>query len=447
MVSKRTQELIQADLEHHVHPFWIVGQKVDFVFEKAHGIYLVDTEGKEYIDLSSQLVCSNLGHHCQEIIDAVKEALDQIDYITSFFRQTNVYAVELSQKLAKITPGDLRYFYYTCGGSEAVDTALKIARAYWYLKGQAGKYKIMSLYNCYHGLAGYSNYVTGLGGGMMHNPFGPPPTGFLRVPSYYDYRSMFGDVPDSAMLSVDFMEKVILEEGPASIAAFIAEPILGSSGSIEPPPQWWSRVMEICKKYDILLITDEVMTGFARTGKMFASEYWDIKPDIMTMAKGITNATIPFGGVAFSDEVYSAFEGKPFPHGFTYAAHPIGCAASIATIDYYLTNNVAENAAKVGEHIKQRLEAEFLPLPCVGLVEGRGVFQAIELVNDKESKTPISQKVLAEFHKKLFDNGIWTRIQGPASNRLQVCPPCTITMEEADKALDILKPIISELKP
>ncbi|MBW2084559.1 MAG: aspartate aminotransferase family protein [Deltaproteobacteria bacterium] len=447
MVSKRTQELIQADLEHHVHPFWTVGQKVDFVFEKAHGIYLVDTEGKEYIDLSSQLVCSNLGHHCQEIIDAVKEALDKIDYITSFFRQTHVYAVELSQKLAKITPGGLRYFYYTCGGSEAVDTALKIARAYWYLKGQAGKYKIMSLYNCYHGLAGYSNYVTGLGGGMFHNPFGPPPTGFLRVPSYYDYRSMFGDVPDSAMLSVDFMEKIIQEEGAASIAAFIAEPILGSSGSIEPPPQWWSRVMEICKKYDILLITDEVMTGFARTGKMFASEHWDIKPDIMTMAKGITNATIPFGGVAFSDEVYSAFEGNMFPHGFTYAAHPIGCAASIATIDYYLKNNVAENAAKVGKHIKERLETEFLPLPCVGLVEGRGVFQAIELVNDKESRAPVRQKVIAEFLQKLFDNGIWTRIQGPAGNRLQICPPCTITMEEADKALDILRPIITELKP
>lgn len=447
MVSKRTQELIQADKEHLVHPWWSVGRNVQIVFEKSHGIYQVDTEGKEYIDLASQLVCCNLGHHCQEIIDAVKEALDKIDYATSFFGQTSVYAVELSQKLAKITPGGLRYFYYTCGGSESVDSALKIARAYWYLKGQAGKYKIISLYNCYHGLSGYSTYVTGLGGGMMHNPFGPPPTGFLRVPSYYSYRSMFGDVPDSAMMSARFIEKIILEEGPASIAAFIAEPILGSAGHIEPPPEWWSMVMEICKKYDILLIVDEVMTGFCRTGKMFASEHWDIKPDIVTMAKGITNATIPFGGVAFSDEVYSAFEGKPFPHGFTYAAHPIGCAAAIATIDYYLKNNVAENAAKVGKHIKERLETEFLPLPCVGQVEGRGVFQAIELVNDKESRTPIRRQVVAELLQKLFDSGIWTRIQGPAGNRLEICPPCIITMEEADKALDILYPVIANVKP
>lgn len=447
MLSKRTQDLIQADKEHHVHPWWIVGQEVSAVFEEAHGIYLVDTEGKEYIDLASQLVCCNLGHHCQEIIDAVTEALDKIDYTTSFFGQTNVYAVELSRKLAKITPGGLRYFYYTSGGSESIDTALKIARAYWYFKGQAGKYKILSLYNCYHGLSGYSNYVTGLGGGSMHNPFGPAPTGFLRVPSYYDYRSMFGDAPDSAMLSARFLEKVILEEGPASIAAFIAEPILGSAGNIEPPPQWWPMVMEICKKYDILLITDEVMTGFARTGKMFASENWDIKPDIMTMAKGITNATIPFGGVAFSDEVYSAFEGKPFPHGFTYLAHPIGCAAAIATIDYCLKNKVAENADEVGKHIKERLETELLPLPYVGVVEGRGVFQAIELVQNKETKEPISREAGVELKQELFDNGIWTRIQGTAGNRVQVCPPCTITMEEADKALDILQTIIAEFKP
>ncbi len=447
MVSKRTQELIQADKEHNVHPWWLVGQEVSSVFEKAHGIYLEDTEGKEYIDLTSQLVCCNLGHHVQEISDAITAALDKIDYVTSFFGQTNVYAVELSQKLAKITPEGLGHFYYTCGGSESVDTAIKIARAYWYFKEQAGKYKIISLYDCYHGLGGYSTHVTGIGGGMLHNPFGPPPVGFLRVPSHYSYRSMFGDAPDSAMLSAQFLERIILQEGAASIAAFIAEPILGSSIVIEPPPEWWSMVVEICKKHNILLIVDEVMTGFCRTGKMFASEHFNLKPDIMTMAKGITAAVLPFGGVAFNDEVYSAFEGKPFPHGFTYMAHPVCCAASIATIDYYLKNKVAENAAKVGKHIKERLETEFLPLPCVSLVEGRGVFQAIELVIDKENKTPITMEQSRELLQKLFDSGIWTRIGGPAGNRLQICPPCIITVEEADKALDIIKPLIAELKP
>ncbi len=447
MVSKRTQELIQADKEHQVHPWWMVGQEVNLVLEKAHGIYLTDTEGKEYIDLSSQLVCTNLGHHVQEIIDAVKDALDKIDYVTSFSGQTNVYAVELSKKLAEITPEGLGHFYYTCGGSESVDSAIKIARAYWYFKEQASKYKIISLYDCYHGLGGYSTYVTGTGGGMMHNPFGPPPTGYLRVPSYYSYRSMFGDAPNSAVLSAEFMEKVIMQEGPSSIAAIIAEPILGSSGCIEPPDEWWSMVTEICKKHNILLIVDEVMTGFCRTGKMFASEHWNLKPDIMTMAKGITGAVLPFGGVAFNDEVYSAFEGNLFPHGFTYAAHPVCCAASIATIDYYLKNKVAEHATEVGKHIKKRLETEFLPLPCVALVEGRGVFQAIELVADKESKTPIAREQSVGLMRKLLESGIWTRIQGPAFNRMQICPPCIITVEEADKALDIVKSLLVEFKP
>jgi putrescine---pyruvate transaminase len=447
MTSKRTQELIRKDKEHQVHPWWVVGQEIGRVFEKGHGIYLVDTEGKEYMDLASQLVCTNLGHHSPEIIQAITAALDKIHYVTNFYGQTNVYAVELSQKLAQITPGGLKRFYYTCGGSESTDTALKLARAYWYFKGQAGKYKIISLYDSYHGLSGYSINVTGLGGGRMHNPFGPAPAGFLRVPSYYDYRSMFGDVPEAAVLSARFMEKVIQQEGAATVAAIIAEPILGSGGHSVPPDEWWAVVTEICKKYNILLIVDEVMTGFCRTGKMFASEHWNLKPDILTMAKGITAAVLPFGAVAFSDEVYSAFEGKPFPHGFTYSAHPVCCAASIATIDTYLKNGIAENAAEVGRHIKKRLENEFLPLPCVGQHDGLGLFQAIELVTDKKSKNPISIVQNGMLTQKLYEKGIWTRIQGPNLNRMEICPPCTITVQEADKALDIIRPLLAEFKP
>jgi adenosylmethionine-8-amino-7-oxononanoate aminotransferase len=447
MTTRRTQELIRADKEHQVHPWWVVGQEISKVFEKGHGIYLVDTEGQEYMDFASQLVCSNLGHHCPEIIEAITAALDKLHYVTNFYGQTNVYAAELGQKLAQIMPGGLKRFYYTCGGSESNDTAIKLARAYWYFKGQAGKYKIISLYDSYHGLSGYSINLTGLGGGRMHSPFGPAPSGFLKVPSYYDYRSMFGEVSNSAVLSAQFMEKVIQQEGAASIAAIIAEPILGSAGHIEPPKEWWTLVTEIAKKHNILLIVDEVMTGFCRTGKMFASEHWDLQPDIMTMAKGITAAVLPFGGVAFSEEVYSAFEGKPFPHGFTYTGHPVCCAASIATIDYYLKHKVAENAAKIGDHIEKRLEEEFLPLPCVGTHGGRGLFQAIELVTDKGTKKPISIEQNGMLTKKLYEKGVWTRIQGPNLNRLEICPPCTITREETDKGLDIIKSILVEFKP
>ena len=447
MTSERTKELLQADLEHVVHPFCVVGENLGIVFEKSHGIYLVDTEGKEYIDLSSQLVCCNLGHNCRAIVDAVIEALGNIDYVTSFYGATNTYAIELSQKLAKLTPAGLRYFLYTSGGSESVDSALKIARSYWYSKGQANKYKIISLYHGYHGLSGSSTYVTGLGAGAINNPFGPPPVGFVRVPSYYSYRSMFGDVPDSGMLSARLLESVIWEEGPDSIAAFIAEPIMGSAGCIEPPPEWWPTVMEICKRHNILLIIDEVMTGFARTGKMFASEHWDIRPDIMTMAKGISGTVIPFGAVAFSDEVYSAFKGKLFMHGFTYTGHPIGCAAAIAAIDYYVQEKLVEHAADLGKHIRQRLENEFLPLPCIGMVEGRGLFQAIELVEDKESRRPLRRDLREGLWHKLLENGIFTRLVGPRTNRIQICPPCVITREETDKALDVLLSLMAAIKP
>jgi len=447
MVSKRTQELLQADIDHVMHPFNVMGQNKGMVIEKAHGIYLVDTEGKEYIDFSSQLVCCNLGHRRQEIIDAITEALNKIDYVTCFYGVTNPYVIELSQKLSKLTPGDLNHFLFTCGGSESTDSAMKLARLYWSNRGLAGKYKIISLYNSYHGLAGVSTYVTGTGHGPLQNPFGPAPPGFIRIPPFYSYRCMFGDVPDCGAVSARLLEEVILAEGPESIAAFIAEPILGAGGMIDPPPDWWPMVVEICKKHDILLIVDEVMSGFARSGKMFASEHWNIKGDIMTMAKGITNAVLPFGAVAINDKVYEALNGKLFLHGFTYCGHPIPSAAACATLDIYLRDKVAENAARVGKHMKQRLEAEFLSLPCVGNIDGRGVFQAIELVNDKESKTPIDPVVKEELWKKLFDAGIFTRITGWLANRMQFCPPCTITIDEVDKALDIIQPLIAALKP
>jgi len=352
----------------------------------------------------------------------------------------------VSQKLAKLTPGDLNHFHYTSGGSEAIDTVIKFARMYWSRKGLAGKYKIISLYSSYHGSAGVSTNVTGLGRGMMQNPFGPVAPGFIHVPPPYSYRSMFGDVPDCGQTSIYFLEEIIKAEGPESIAAFIAEPILGAAGFIEPPAQWWPQVAAICKKYGILLIVDEVMSGFARTGKMFACEHWNIKGDLMTMAKGIVNSALPFGAVALSDEVYDVLKDAFLMHGFTYSGNPLSAAASSAALDIYVRDKVVENAAKVGNHIKKRLEAEFLPLPSVGCIDGRGMFQALELVKDKESKEPIDTDVKEELWQKMFDAGLFARVAGWLGNRVFISPPCTMTMEEADKTLDILKTLIVELK-
>jgi len=447
MVTKRTQELLKADAEKVVHGMYTVGRNMGIVMEKAHGIYLVDTEGKKYIDLSSQLICVNLGHRRQEIIDAVTKAMNEIDFVTTFFGVTNPYIIEVSEKLAKLTPGDLNHFHFTSGGGEAVDSAVKLARFYWNRKGLAGKYKIISLYASYHGSAGISTNVTGLGRGANQNPFGPVSPGFVHVAPPYSYRCMFGDVPDCGQTSIDYLESVIQAEGPESIAAFIAEPIMGAAGMIEPPPKWWPQVAELCKKYDILLIVDEIMSGFARSGKMFACEHWGVKGDMMTMAKGIVNSALPFAAVALNDKVYDVLKDNMLSHGFTYSGHPIAAAASSAALDIYVRDNVVENAAKVGKHIKQRLEAEFVPLPCVAYADGRGVFQALELVTDKKTKEPIDQQMKDKFWQDLFDAGIFTRVIGWRGNRLFICPPCVITIEEADKVLDIIKPLVAGLKP
>ena len=448
MSSKRTEELIQADREHLIHPYIVVGQTTGIIIEEAHGIYLVDTEGKEYMDMSGQLVCSNLGHRRPELMDAIRQTIDKIDYQHIFFGHSHVYAIELADKLAKLTPGDLNHFFFTSGGSESTDSALKIARLYWGNMGMAGKYKIISMYNSYHGVSGMSTYVSGLGRGALQNPFGPVSPGYIRVPSYYAYRSMFGDVPDTGRMSTDFLEQIIQAEGPESIAAFIAEPVMGPGGSIDPPPDWWPIVREICTKYDVLLIVDEVMTGFCRTGKMFAQEHWGIQGDLMTMAKGLTGAVMPMGGVAISDKVYEGLKDKWFRHGFTYTGHPISCAVASTALDVYVKDRVAENAARVGAHMKQRLKDEFLPLPCVGDISGLGLHLGIELVNDKQSKAPLDIEVQNELRRKVFDAGIFMRIgERWLGNRIFLTPPCVITMEEADKALDIMKPLFAALKP
>jgi adenosylmethionine-8-amino-7-oxononanoate aminotransferase len=447
MVSKRTQKLLKSDAEKIVHGMYTVGQNMGIVIDKAKGIYIYDTEGKEYIDLSSQLICVNLGHRRQEITDAITKALNEIDFVTTFFGVTNPYIIEVSEKLAKLTPGDLNHFHFTSGGAEAVDSAVKLARFYWSRKGLAGKYKIISLYASYHGSAGISTNVTGLGRGANQNPFGPVAPGFVHVAPPYSYRCMFGDVPDCCQASLDYLESVIQAEGPESIAAFIAESIMGAAGMIEFPPGWWPKVAELCKKYDILLIVDEIMSGFARTGKMFCCEHWGVKGDMMTMAKGIVNSALPFAALAMSDEVYDVIKDNMLSHGFTYSGHPIAAAASSAALDIYVRDKVVENSARVGDHIKKRLEAEFVPLPSVAYADGRGCFQALELVTDKKSREPISPQTRDKFWQELFQAGIFTRVIGWRGNRLFICPPCVITIEEADKTLDIIKPLVAGLKP
>lgn len=447
MPSKETEELLKWDQEHLMHTAWpIKGESPGIVFDQAQGIMLKDTEGKEYIDASSQLVNVNLGHRNREVIGAAIKQMDKLQYASTFWGLTNTATIKCGQKLAELTPEGLDNFYFTSGGSESIETAIRMARLYWHNQGRS-KYKIICLQGSYHGTSAAAASATSLGGKVFHQGFGPMAAGFIHIPSYHCYRcSLHQEYPKCGILCAQFLAESIASEGPESVAAFLAEPEQGSIGCIPPPPEYWPMVREICSKYDVLLIDDEVMTGFARTGKMFALEHWGLKPDIITMAKGITTAYLPFGAVAFSDKVWDGLaSGAPIMHGFTYSGHPVGAAAAVATMDIYVKEKIAENAASVGSYTLKRLDAEFKMLPCVGNFGGLGLMIGLELVTDKRTKATFPISIQNQLQQEARRRGLLIRI---ARNcRFMIAPPLIITTQEMDRVLDILLSLITKLKP
>ena len=445
MTSKRTQELIKWDKEHLIHPIAPVGQEPAVIWEKAHGIMIQDTEGREYIDVSSQLINVNLGHSRQEIIDAAIEQISKLQFAAPFWGRSNTAMIECSQKLVQILPEGLNHILFAAGGSEANEYALKIARLYWRNKGK-NKFKIISLFQSYHGLSYGILSATALGKGSLWAGYTPLVPGFIHIPSYYCYRCSFGkEYPDCGMQCAKFLAETIENQG-GDVAAFIAEPEIGAGGFISPPPEYWPVVRQICTDHDVLLIADEVMTGFCRTGKMFALENWDVVPDIMTMSKGINSAYLPFGAVAISDGVCEGIEGSTMS-GFSSCGNPVCSAAASAAIDIYTKERVAEHVAEVGKHVMERLNAEFLPLPCVGNISGLGLMLGVELVTDKAIKGRFDPAVMTKLQAQALEKGLLVRVGGFPPCWLAICPPLIITIEETDRILDILYPLLAELKP
>jgi len=397
------------------------------------------------------LLCVNLGYGQSEIIDALLEEMKKLQYGMLFYGFSNEACIKCGQKLSELVPEGLDHFNFTTGGSESIDNALTTARFYWHIKGKK-KNKIIGLYDSYHGIAGGGMAASGTGRGFYEWNMGPLMPNFIHIPSYYCYRCMFGrEYPSCNIQCAQFLAETIEKEGPNNIAAFIAEPELGVGGLIAPPAEYWPMIREICTKYEVLLIADEVMTGFGRTGKMFAMEHWGVKPDIISMAKGITSAYVPFGAVAFSSEIWETLMGKILAT-YTYSGHPVCAAAAIKTMEIYTRDKVVENAAAVGKYALERLKRDFEPLPCVGEVGGLGLMLGIEIVADKATKRPFDRKlnIMQQLQARTLENGIYLRVSdigGTPGDRIAFAPPLTITTEEVDKALDILYPIIASLNP
>lgn len=438
----RTEELLKYDREHLLHGLFTVKKNQGLVIEGADGVMLKDTDGKTLMDLSAQAINVNLGHNRRDILDVAKAQMDKLTFAFLLRGFTNLPSIELAQKLATIMPKGLDHFLWTHTGADTVDCAFRIANLYWKAKG-VRKYKIISLRKGYHGTPRGVARATNLAKGIIEEM--PPIPGHIHIPNFYCYRCPFDkEYPGCGIQCAKFLEYTIDNEGKDSVAAFIAEPEQGATGFIAPPPEYWPMVREICSKYDVLLIADEVMTGFARTGKMFAVEHWNVVPDMMCLSKGIVAGYLPFGALAISGEIFDGLSGQFLPVGSTESGNPVCCAVAIKCIDIYVKERISEHVTEVGRRARKRMEEQFLSLPHVGVVDGLGLMLAVEIVTDKETKGMPNPSLTDLIQRLGVEKGALLRVVG---NRLGYSPPCTITREESDRGLDILYSVLTELKP
>ena len=425
-----TQEIVQMNREYTFFSWSVQGQTNPIPVERAEGIYFWDTDGKRYIDFSSQLMNTNIGHQHPKVVKAIQEQAAKLCFVHPG-NATEPRGL-LGKKLAEVTPGNLKKTFFTLGGSEANENAIKIARFY------TGRHKILARYRSYHGATYGSLALTGDYRRLAVEPVMPGGVHFLDP---FCYRCPFGQKKETCKREcISHLEEVIKYEGPDKIAAIIMEGVVGSNGLIIPPDDYWPRVRQICDKNGILLISDEVMSGWGRTGKWFAVDNWGVTPDIITTAKGITSGYLPLGAVIVSEPIAKFFDDKYLYAGLTYNGHALSCAAAVATIAVYEEDHLIENAVTVGKHLGQALERIKVRHPSVGDVRYIGLFSALELVSNRETKESFAPSVMAEVGKVLRQNGLFTFIMANNMGSLVfVVPPLCITNEQLDEGLAIIE--------
>jgi len=410
---------------------WSVQSQVNPIpVTSAEGVYFWDADGKRYLDFSSQLMNTNIGHQHPKVVKAIQDQAAELCFVYPG-NATEARAL-LGKRMAEVTPGKLKKTFFTLGGAEANENAIKFARFY------TGRHKILARYRSYHG-ATYGSIA--LTGDYRRNPVEPAMPGVVHFLDPFCYRCPFGQKLESCQREcIQHLEEVISYEGPDKIAAIIMEGVTGSNGIILPPDDYWPRVREICDKHGILLISDEVMSGWGRTGKWFAVDNWGVEPDMITTAKGITSGYVPLGAVIVSEEIADFFEDKYLYAGLTYNGHTLACAAALATIEAYEEDGLILNAATLGEYLGEALEDIKARHPSVGDVRYIGLFSTIELVLDRRSKKPFPPAVMAEVGKTLRENGLFTFIMANnLGSMVFVVPPLCITQEQLDEGLRLVE--------
>ncbi|MFV8818575.1 aminotransferase [Haliea sp. E17] len=435
-----TSSLKALDQAHHLHPFTdfkAYAENGGRVFSRAEHIYIYTSDGHRMLDGMSGLWCCNLGYSQQGIIDAVTEQMNTLPFYNNFFQCSNQPAIELARALVEVTPERFQHVFFTNSGSEANDTNLRMVSRYYQLQGRPEKKFIISRNNAYHG----STIASASLGGMkpMHQQSnGLDYVHHIDQPHWFELGAE--EDPDAFGIRVARqLEQKIDELGEDKVAAFIAEPVQGAGGVIIPPDSYWPEIQRICDERDILLIADEVICGFGRTGKWFGSETYGIKPDLMTFAKAVTNGYQPLGGVMVSDKVADVLmsESYEFAHGLTYSGHPAAAAAGIATLKILRESNIIEEAARtLAPHLQSRLQ-ELTDHPIVGQVRGRGMFAAVELVRDKGSRERLAPNSAAAVFCRNTANeiGLMVRQTGDA---MIMAPPLVSSTEELDSLVEML---------
>lgn len=431
------EEIKRLDKIHIMHG-WSVNAALDpTVITDADGVYLIDSSGRRILDFSSQLKCVSVGHKNQRIIKAIQEQAEKVCFLSPAFAYES--RAKLGKTLAEVTPGDLNKFFFTLSGAESNENAIKIARAY------TKKHKILAHYRSYHG-ATYGAIT--LGGDPRRLPVEPGIPGVVHILNPYCYRCPFKlTYPQCGLQCAEHVAEVIQYEIADTVAAIIVEPITGAGGNIIPPNGYMKRLREICDEKGILFIADEVMTGFGRTGKWFAVQHWDIVPDLMTIAKGLTAAYIPLGAVAISKKVSSSLDEAMLYCGLTYSAHPLSCAGAIATIEVYKEEKLIENAQAMGKILKAELERLKEKHACVGDARSIGLFASLELVKNKKTKEPLSPynamgKAAAnsnEIFKRLWAKGLFTLVRWMF---LSIAPPLSINEDQLREGLSIIDEVL-----
>ena len=412
------------------------------IFVEGKGCHVTDALGNTYLDAMSGLWLKNVGYGQTEIADAAYQQMLKLTYMP--MGTTTEPAIRLSEKIASITPGDLSRCFFTSGGSESVETALKLSRAYFKRIGEPGRIKFISRKESYHGA---TFGALALGGSSLHpkSDYEPLMPGAFHAPQPYFYRCEYGSsTPEEcAERCVNAIEDIIKFQGPDSVAAVIAEPVSSPQGAIVPPPNYWPRLREVCDKYGCLLIADEVITGFGRTGKMFACEHWDITPDMMTVAKGITSGYIPMGGAILRKPIADAFIGGPkaaFRHVITFGGHPVAAAASLKNIEIMEREGMVENSARMGQYLLDGLEELKEKHPIIGDARGLGLMCGLEFVKDRQTKEQFPAD--ADLGPRLTQGFADERVLLRGGDVMNIMPPLCVTAGEIEQLVATIDRVV-----